>query len=280
MHRHAEMRAIAILFILHRRRRRYAWLVALILHSVPVDTFAMDKVQDLQNVLAARAPELAPQLRPRASAVSAELPAEKAVAACFATKRQRTEATDLLAARLQEAGRRLGGEAHMVLMCELDVEARVVLVQSVRFVGAVEASLYSVERFVQLQLDGASADEMQPCIDHFLATNGYDEEASSVVTVHEVFNTAFALKVLLDNIPDWKTRLGKHAVPVAAHTSAGAIVDELCPAPVGKKGGKKKSNGAVGGGEAGTKRGGSVREEESNGDGKRARKAKGKKVPR
>lgn len=240
----------------------------------------MDKVQDLHNVLAARAPVLAPQLRPRASAVSAELPAEKAVAACFATKRQRTEATDLLAARLQEAGRRLGGEAHMVLLCELDIEARIVTVQSVRFVGAVEASLYSVERFVQLQLDGTSADEMQPCLDHFLATNGYDEETSSVVTVHEVFNVAFALKVLLDNIPDWKTRLGKHTVPVAASTSAAIVVDELCPAPAAKKGGNKKSDGAGVGGGAGTKRVASGGGGGSNGDGKRPRKAKGKKVSR
>ena len=57
---------------------------------------------------------------------------------------------------------------------------------------------------------------MQPCVDHFLATNGYNEEGSSAVTVHEVYNTAFALKVLLDNIPDWKARLGSHTVPVAA----------------------------------------------------------------
>ena len=91
-------------------------------------------------------------------------------------------------------------------------------------------------------------------MEHFLARNGYDDAEANAVQVQEVYELAFSLKVLLDNIPNWKTRVGGHAVPVPAGVSVGELLNELCPRETRAEGRgetpKKRANQRANGDEA------------------------------
>lgn len=190
----------------------------------------MDGIYKLAEMLKNLAPKFAPQMIPADSVVSSGDP-HNALASCFSTQDQKTELLEILSEQQRRAEKTGGGKVFLSLKVELNIRRRLVIVRSIQFVGEVERNLLSVDKFLQLQVDG-SEEEVQICADHFVALNerdGFEARVleMNVVYVQEVYSVAYALKVLLDNVPNWTTCIGAHAVPIKPSESVTSVMDSL-----------------------------------------------------
>lgn len=188
----------------------------------------MDGIFMLAETLKKLAPNLAPQIIPAASVASSGDP-HTALAKCFTTQEQKTELLDALSEQQQRAEKAAGGKVFLALMVELNISRRLVTIERIRFVGEVERNLLRAELFLQMQLDG-SEEEVKLCSDHFVALN--DRQAESleeinVVLAQEAYSVAYALKVLLDNVPNWTTKIGTQVAPVGPDESVTSVLDVL-----------------------------------------------------
>ena len=166
------------------------------------------RIEDLCRIISLKAPVLAPTQLPLTSSLGAA-DSHECVAGLFSTPKQRKAVAASLADRRRRAKRSMGCEVHLVLAdVDVDVGQRTLTLRGLRFVGAVEAVLYDAKRFLNLELAARSAEELEPYVAHFRAKNGYDGGGGNpAMVVQDVYNAAYSLSVLLDNVQGWQTRV-------------------------------------------------------------------------
>ena len=95
-----------------------------------------------------------------------------------------------------------------------------------------ERTLSSPQRALELQFQPTSS--LDAYASHFAAVNGYGEGEQGVVSLppaalllQETVSVAFALQVLLDATPGWKTLVGKYEAPLSASRDVSVVLQEL-----------------------------------------------------
>lgn len=115
----------------------------------------------------------------------------------------------------------------VVLVTEIDIEKRATVVSGIRFVDSLDAKLFSLEKMMALLANG---NEVELNITHsrFLDINDYNCDISEgSIIFYEVYHLAYAVKVLLSNIPGMRFYLGKQSVPFPLDCNVGKLLDNL-----------------------------------------------------
>lgn len=196
-----------------------------------------------------KAPVLSPQLRPGASLVGGSKDELEAVAGCFSTPAQHEAACKFLQERQREATDLMGTKCGLIIVTDVDVRTRQVVVKGLRFGTKMERTLSSAQRTLELQFQPASS--LAAYASHFVAVNGYSADTLGTANLppasfllQEAVSIAFALQVLLDATPGWKTMLGTQKAPVTSSRNAREILQELLDAEEHR--GSKRARGVEG----------------------------------
>ncbi|CAM9460775.1 unnamed protein product [Chrysoparadoxa australica] len=115
----------------------------------------------------------------------------------------------------------------LALKTSLDLDKRTFHVESIRFVGHVEAELSSLERMLlhQIKAQGEAGEMLDVYTEHFSKSNTVKGKPSP--SLQEVCSLAYAIKVAVSNMTGWTAQLGKHSLPLAANASLSAVLDDL-----------------------------------------------------
>ncbi|CAM9580338.1 unnamed protein product [Discosporangium mesarthrocarpum] len=156
---------------------------------------AQARLTEIEELIKRRAPRLRPQVVPRPF----QAVVENVLSAC-STMQQRVEAEAFLKSKASEVkaveGKEGLEEPRLVLDSELDLTSRTFRVTGAKFVEKLDAELYNLESFMELQLSAAEG-EMEPYVTRFAGANGWDESVEQGAAVQDVYSLAYAMTVAI-----------------------------------------------------------------------------------
>mmetsp|Transcript_27724 Transcript_27724/g.27948 ORF Transcript_27724/g.27948 Transcript_27724/m.27948 type:complete len:225 (-) Transcript_27724:334-1008(-) len=108
----------------------------------------------------------------------------------------------------------------MIMCTSIDYESRSIVISHIMFVDPFDAKLASVEKVMKALILGRE-DEISILVQRFLKLNNYKcniEDGRAIF--QEVYHVAYAIKVIISNIPGMKLQLGDYPLPLTNITDS------------------------------------------------------------
>lgn len=113
----------------------------------------------------------------------------------------------------------------VVLVTDVDIQKLTTIVKEIRFMDPLDAKLFSIEKIMSLLSQGDET-ELNILYSRFMEINEYDCDISEgSIIFYEVYHLAYAVKVLISNIPDMKYSLRNQSVPLPPDCNIADVLD-------------------------------------------------------
>ena len=110
---------------------------------------------------------------------------------------------------------------------DIDFPQRTIRISKIRAVSELDATLVSLEKMMRLLVLGGE-DELNVAMTRFLQANGYTGNlAEERHIINEVYNLAYAIKVLMSNTPGMKVTLAGQSLPLEESASMSKLLSQV-----------------------------------------------------
>jgi hypothetical protein len=110
---------------------------------------------------------------------------------------------------------------------DIDFSQRTIRISKIRAVSELDATLVSLEKMMRLLVLGGE-DELNVAMTRFLQANGYTGNlAEERHVINEVYNLAYAIKILMSNTPGMKVTLAGQSLPLDENASMSKLLSQV-----------------------------------------------------